>query len=303
MRDPYEILGVAKTATQDEIKSAYRSLAKKFHPDLNPGNKEREARFKDISGAYEKIGDPESRQKFDRGETDEMTGAGRAGPESPFYYQTQGNGGGRYSAQSFGGGLDEDFFENLFRQGGAGRRARSADRPGEDQLYQMEISFRDAVLGSERDLTLPTGKKLHVVIPPGVDSGSRLRFRGQGGPGIGSAPAGDAYVELSVKPLPGFTRKGNNIETEVPISFLEALRGGEVDVPTVDGKVQLKIPAGVSSGSRLRVRGKGVAGKGGERGDQFVALKIVMPKTVSAELKAAVDAWGNSFDYNPRGDA
>jgi DnaJ-class molecular chaperone len=166
MRDPYETLGVSKTATQDEIKSAYRSLAKKYHPDLNPGNKEREARFKEISAAYEKIGEPEARKKFDRGETEEMAGAGAGasgfggfggfGGGGPFYYQTQGDGadGGRYSSFSFGGDGDSDFFENLFRQAGGNRRARGADAPGEDQLYQMEISFRDAVLGAEQDLTL-----------------------------------------------------------------------------------------------------------------------------------------------------
>lgn len=315
MRDPYEILGVSKTASQDEIKSAYRSLAKKYHPDLNPGNKEREARFKEISGAYEKVGDPEARQKFDRGETEEMAGAagaggfgGFGGGGRPFYYETQGGGdGGRYSNFSFGGGADSDFFENLFRQAGqggaGGGRARNGDYPGEDQLYQMEISFRDAVLGAERDLTLPGGKKLHVVIPPGVDTGSRLRFRGQGGAGQGQGPAGDAYVELGVRPLAGFTRKGKDLESELPISFLEALRGAEVEAPTVDGKVQLKIPAGVSTGSRLRVRGKGVASRGGERGDQYVVLKVVMPKQVSPELGEAIRALGDRFDYNPRSEA
>jgi DnaJ-class molecular chaperone len=312
MKDAYETLGVSKTASQDEIKSAYRSLAKKFHPDLNPGNKEREARFKEISAAYEKVGEPEARKKYDRGETDEMgAGPGAAGASAyggfgggPFYYETQGGeAGGRYSNFSFGGGADNDFFENLFRQAGQGGRSRSGDAPGEDQLYQMEISFRDAVLGAERELTLPGGKKLHVVIPPGVDTGSRLRFRGQGGPGFGKGPAGDAYVEVSVRPLEGFTRKGKDLETEVPISFLEALRGGEVEVPTVEGKVQLKVPPGLSSGSRLRVKGKGVAGKGGERGDQYVVLKVVMPKKISTELAEAVRAWGSKFDYNPRSDA
>jgi DnaJ-class molecular chaperone len=142
-----------------------------------------------------------------------------------------------------------------------------------------------------------------VVIPPGVDSGSRLRFRGQGGPGTGKGPAGDAYVELSVRPMAGFTRKGKDLETEVPVSFLEAIRGGEVEVPTVDGKVQLKIPPGVSSGNRLRVKGKGVATKGGERGDQYVVIKVVMPKKISPELAEAVRSWGNRFDYNPRSEA
>lgn len=322
MKDAYETLGVSRTASQDEIKNAYRSLAKKYHPDLNPGNKEREARFKEISAAYEKIGDADSRAKYDRGETEEFMhaggpGAGGAGAygfrggERPFYYHTQDGGeGGRYSF-NFGQGMgDSDFFEELLRQagagagpGGRGRGARATDFPGEDELYQMELSFRDAVLGTERDLTLPNGKKLHVVIPPGVDNGSRLRFRGQGGAGVGKGPAGDAYVEILVKPQPGFTRKGQDLETEVPISFVEAIEGGEIEVPTIDGKVSLKIPAGVSTGSRLRVRGKGVPAPKGERGDQYVVLKIVMPKKIDPELQAAVRAWQGRYSYNPRESA
>ncbi|RZA07085.1 MAG: hypothetical protein EOP11_08650 [Proteobacteria bacterium] len=141
------------------------------------------------------------------------------------------------------------------------------------------------------------------MIPPGVDTGSRLRFRGQGAPGIGKGPAGDAYIELTVRPQPGFTRKGRDLEVEVPISFLEAILGGEVEVPTIEGKVQLKIPPGVSTGSRLRVRGKGVASPKGERGDQFVTLKVVMPKVIAPELSEAIRALGNKFDYNPRSES
>ena len=308
MRDPYEILGVSKTASQEEIKNAYRSLAKKYHPDLNPGNKEREARFKEVAAAYEKVGDAEARAKFDRGESEEFAGAGAAGGaggnpfggERPFYYHTQGGEGGRYSfSGDFG---DSDFFENLFRQTGQGgaRRARSQDYPGEDALYQLELTLRDAALGAEKDLTLPNGKKLHVKIPPGVDTGSRLRFRGQGGPGVGSGPAGDAYVELTVRPQPGFTRKGQDLETELPISLFEAVEGGEVEAPTLDGKVALRVPPGVSSGARLRVRGKGVGSPGGGRGDQYVTLKIVLPKAVPAELKDSLAALRAKHAYNPR---
>jgi DnaJ-class molecular chaperone len=307
MKDPYSTLGVSKTATQDEIKSAYRSLAKKFHPDLNPGNKEREARFKDISAAYEKIGDAESRAKFDRGETEEFAhagaGGGFGGQGNPFYSYTQGGDGARYT-QGFGGGMDSDFFENLFRQAGAGGRGRaqSADYPGEDALYQMELSFRDAALGAEQDLTLPGGKKLHVVIPAGIESGQRLRFRGQGAPGVGNGPAGDAYVEVQVRPQPGFARKGQDIETEVPISLFEAVNGGEIQVPTIDGAVSLKVPPRVSSGAKLRVRGKGIASKAG-RGDQIVSLKIVQPKSPNPEWIEAMKALGEKFAYNPRSEA
>ncbi len=307
MKDPYSILGVAKTATQDEIKNAYRALAKKNHPDLNPGNKEKEARFKEAAAAYDLIGNPEARAKFDRGETEESfqgAGAGAGARGGPFYYETGGPG-SRYS-YDFGGGLDEDMFEQLF--GGAGkrprgRRARSANMPGEDLLFQMEVDFRDSVIGAEREITLPGGKTLRVKIPAGVESGSRLRFKGQGSAGIGSGPSGDAYVEIIVRPHPQFTRSGRDLETEMPIAFYDALTGGEIEVPTIEGKVALKVPPGVSTGSRLRVKGRGVGPLQGDRGDLFVRLKVVMPKRPSEELKEAAREWKQKFSYDAGGEA
>jgi DnaJ-class molecular chaperone len=305
MKDPYQILGVTKDASQEAIKNAYRSLAKKYHPDLNPGNKERETKFKDIAAAYEKIGDPEMRAKFDRGETeDQMRDSAQRGYGSgPFYYESQ-DGAGRYSQSYGGGGFDEDFFENIFRQAGAGgarhARGRVTDLPGEDELYQMEVDLRDAALGAEREINLPSGKKLRVKIPAGIETGARLRFRGQGGPGIGKGPAGDVYVEVNVRPLEGFHRKGKEIEVEVPVSFIEAALGAEIQVPTIEGHVMLKIPPGVTTGSRLRVRGKGVASAKGERGDQIVSLKVVMPKTLAPEMKKAFEEWREKYSYNPR---
>ncbi len=304
MKDPYSILGVSKSATQDEIKSAYRNLAKKHHPDLNPGNKEAEKKFKDISVAYDTLGNPDQRAKFDRGDTPEQqqeayARASQAGGGAPRYHETQQNG-GRY-AYSFGGDFSgENFFENLF--GGRGRpRAQSADYRGEDALYQMPIDFRDSILGAEREITLPTGKRLQVKIPPGVETGTRLRFKGQGGPGMGKGPAGDAYVETVVREQTEFKRVGNNIETELPVSFFEALLGVEVRVPTVDGSVLLKIPPGVSTGSRLRIKGKGVA-SAKESGDQIVVLKVAMPKKVDPALQEAVRTLGEKFSYDPRAE-
>lgn len=296
MRDPYVVLGVAKTATQDEIKKAYRALAKKLHPDVNPGNKEAEKKFKEISEAYELVGTAEAREKF-----------ARAGEEEAAFARARAQGGARGSP--FGGmgdGADfgaADFFENLMRQAGAsgsrGRRARPKSYPGEDQLYQMEVDFRDAALGAVRQITLPNGKTLQVKVPAGIEAGAKLRFKGQGGPGVGGAPAGDAYVEISVRPLPGFARRGDTIEVELPVSFQEAILGAEVKVPTLDGQVMLKIPAGVSTGSKLRVRGKGV-GTETKRGDQIVILKVVTPKTPNADLQAAIRSWEGKFDYDPR---
>ncbi len=317
-KDPYQVLGISKSATQDEIKNAYRGLAKKFHPDLNPGNKTAEAKFKDAASAYEQIGTPEMRAKYDRGETDEQqaeqarrayeqarAGQGAQGGEDQFYYNTQ-RGGGRYSSafgQDMGG---DDFFENLFRNGRGGTGGRRAqptpeDLRGEDQLYQMEIDFKDAVLGAEKEITLPQGKKLKVKIPAGIESGAKLRFKNQGGPGMQSGPAGDAYVEIKVRPSTEFKRVGDDLETEVPISFIEALLGAEIQVHTIDGPVMLKVPSGVSTGSRLRIRGKGVA-SGKSRGDQIVALKVVTPKIVDPDLQAAIRSWEGKFSYNPRAE-
>lgn len=300
-KDPYQILGVSKTASQDEIKNAYRSLAKKLHPDLNPGNKASEAKFKDISAAYELIGTAEMRAKFDRGETPEqMEEAAKQAysrsRQGPSYYESQQDG-GRYSFHSGG---DNDFFEELFKSAGRGRRGAGAsmDFPGEDQLFQMEVDFKDAARGAQREIQLPTGKKLEVKIPAGVETGSRLRFKGQGGPGIGRGAAGDLYVEIRVRPLAGFARNGNDIEVEAPISFIESILGSEIPIPTLDGKVSLKIPAGSSTGSKLRLKGKGIAGK--NPGDQIVVIKVAMPKTPDPELQAAVRAWGDKFSYDPR---
>ena len=282
--DPYKILGVNKNATQEEIKNAYRALAKKHHPDRNPGNKESEAKFKTISAAYEKIGNPEDRGKFDRGETQEQM-------EENFWRQERGG-------AQFAGSFDGDFFENLFRSANRGG-SRRVDFPGEDQLFQMEVDFRDAARGAQREITLPQGKKLQVKIPAGIESGARLRFRGQGEPGIGNGPSGDLYIEIHVRPLAGFERKGTDIESELPVSFVEAILGAEVPVQTLDGTVSLKVPPGVSTGSKLRIKGKGVLAKNSV-GDQIVRVKIVMPKKIDPALQAALRSWEGKFSYNPR---
>jgi len=321
MKDPYRVLGVEKTATQDEIKNAYRNLAKKCHPDLNPGNKIAEAKFKDASSAYEHIGTPEARGKFDRGETpeqqqaqaqkysEEQSRASQAGGRS-FYYDTQQDG-GRYS-YSFGKDVGGDeFFENLFRSAGQTKSQKSkgrtggipSDFPGEDRIYQMSVSFKDAVLGTQSEVTLPDGKRLQVNIPPGVETGTQLRFKGQGGPGIGQGTSGDAYVTITVKPLPGFKRVGSEIETELPISFIEALLGAEIKAPTIEGTVMLKVPPGVSTGSRLRLRGQGIPiaqGRPLSRGDQIVTLKVCMPKKIDPALSESAREWEKKYSYNPR---
>lgn len=311
--DPYQALGVSKSASQDEIKKAYRKLARKYHPDVNPGNPEAEKKFKDVSAAYEWIGTEEKRAKFDRGEIGPDAEAAQAGGfrgGGPFYHRTQqqgAGGGGRYS-QRFGGGFgdfDEDIFESIFGGsfGGAGRTSGGAraniNIPGQDVLYKMEVDFEDAMLGAQKEITLPGGKKLSARIPPGIQSGQKLRFAGQGGPGVGAAPAGDAYVEIHVKDSEVFRRRGNDVEMDLPVSISEAILGGEVKVPTLDGAVMLKIPPGVSSGAKLRVRRKGVR-KPGQEGDQLVQLQVVLPKVVDDELEDAIRKWSEKHSYDPR---
>ncbi len=289
MKDPYQILGLSKTATQDEIKNAYRALAKKYHPDLNPGNKAAEGRFKEINSAYERIGTEAERAKFDRGELQsEEFSQQRQNYRS--YSDTQ-QGGGRYS-YSFGQDMDADsLFENLFRSAGRERSHRSAP-----VLYHLEVEFKDSVLGANREITFPDGKKLQVKIPPGVETGTKLRLKGSG-----ENPQ-DIYIEVSVKALEGFRRVGNDIEIEVPISFIEAILGGEIEVPTMEGAVRVQVPPGVSTGSKLRVRGKGVATSGASRGDQIVILKIVLPKKINPELQSEIRGWKGKYSYEARAE-
>ena len=306
MTDPYEILGVTKSASQDEIKKSYRKLAKKYHPDMNPGDKEAEKKFKSVSHAFDQIGTPEQRARFDRGETDEQQQRQyeeymkNQGASSRSYYNPF-EGGEDHFTFSFGDEIGgEDLFESLFGASKKGRSRRKTDSPGEDVIYKMEVEFREAALGAEKIITLPSGKYLKVKIPAGIETGKKLRFKGQGSPGIGKGVPGDAYIEINVRPLDGFKRVGNDIEVEVPISFFEAITGAEIKVPTIDGEVMINIPAGVSTGTKLRVKGKGV-GEGEMRGNEIVILKVVIPKTIDPGLKAAIEKLGGQYQYNPRG--
>ena len=313
--DPYQVLGVAKTASQDEIKDAYRKLAKKLHPDLNPGNKNAEKKFKEVSVAYDRIGTPENRAKQDRGEFDEVPpwgpGAGAQHRQGPFYYRTQGQGfdqdaqQGRYHFNFGGGGaggggdFDEDLFEQLFgASAGRARGARGGARrgdfkfPGEDTLYSMQVDLKDATLGAEREITLPSGKRLAVKIPSGVTSGTKLRFAGQGELSASGGPPGDAYVEIQVRDDPRFKRQGDELVLEQAVSLTQAVFGGEVRVPTLEGAVLLKIPPRSNSGTRLRIPRKGVYNRASaSRGDEIVVLRIVLPDRIDPELEEALRQW------------
>ncbi len=294
MRDPYEILGVRRDASEAEIKKAYRQLAKKYHPDLNPGNAEAASRFKDISAAYDLLSDPVKRARYDRGEID-VTGAER--PERHFYRAyAEGPEGMKYGA---GPGFDpEDLFAELF---GRGRRGRGFAARGADVSYVLPVDFLEAAVGAKKRVTMPDGRTLEITIPPGTEDRQTLRLKGQGEPGIGGGPPGDAYIEVHLQPHAFFTRKDNDVHVELPVSLAEAVLGGKITVPTIDGDVVMTVPRGANTGTVLRLKGRGIVDRrSGQRGDQYVKLKVVLPDPPDPELTRFVENWSGR-DYNARG--
>lgn len=302
MKNPYDVLGVKRDASADEIKKAYRQLAKKLHPDLHPGNTKVEQDFKEVSQAYSLLSDAEKRKRFDRGEID---ASGQETPRAGGFYRQYaergGPGSGKYRASDFGDEINiEDIISDLFGGGGRGR-GRGGARKGADVSYTAPIDFLDAAVGAKKRLRLSDGKVLDMTIPPGTTDRQTLRLKGQGGPGAGGAPAGDAYVEVHVQPHAYFTRKDNDIHLELPITLQEAVLGASLEVPTVHGKVAMKIPAGSNTGATLRLKGKGITDrKSKQAGDQYVKLKVVLPDKPDEELKSFVERWAKSHSYDPR---
>ena len=289
MADPYSTLGVARGATDAEIKSAYRKLAKELHPDKNRDNPKAAEKFSAATNAYDLLSDKDKRARFDRGEID-----ADGNPTAPFGFG--GGGGGGFRGQPGGfetGGADfGDIFEGLF--GGAGRRAgggfgRQAPQPrGANVAYRMAVQFADAAILAPQRITLQDGKTIDLKLPAGVESGTQMRLSGKGQQGPGGA--GDAIVTIEVRPHPFFTRDGDNVRLDLPVTLDEAVKGGKVKVPTVDGPVMLGVPAGTTSGKTLRLRGKGFTGKDGTRGDQLVTLMVDVPADDPA-IQALVEKW------------
>lgn len=306
MKDPYETLGVARSASDAEIKTAYKKLARQHHPDLHPGDKAAEERFKEISAANELLRDKEKRRRFDAGEID-ATGAER--PRERFYRDfADGPGYGSHAAaDGFASNEDlEDFLARAFgAAGGAGAAAGGARGTfrarGQDVSYVLPTSFLEAANGGVRTLHLPDGKVLKVTIPEGAEDRQTLRLKGQGMPGFGGGPAGDAYVELHIQPHSFFQRKDDNVHLEVPVTLKEAVLGARIEVPTVKGPVTMTVPEGSNTGTTLRLRERGIRNrKSGTRGHQFVTLKVVLPPGEEPELRAFLESWQPRTQKNPR---
>ncbi len=295
MKDPYEVLGLQKTANEAAIRAAYRKLAKRHHPDLNPGKPEAAERFKEINAANDILSDADKRARFDRGEID--AAGNEVPPERPFY-RDYGEAPGR---EKYHATIDPEDLESIFAHAFGGARTsgstggRRFSARGADAHYTLTVGFLDAANGTTRRITLPEGRTLDVRIPAGVRDGHLLRLKGQGMPGLGDGPPGDALVEIAVAPHPLFRREGDDIIVELPVTIQEAVLGASLEVPTIKGKVRLTIPPNSGTGTRLRLRGRGI-----HQGHQFVQLHVVLPPTEEPDLAAFLKTWKPQQAFNPR---
>jgi DnaJ-class molecular chaperone len=287
MRDPYDILGARKGASEADIKSAYRKIAKETHPDTHPGDEAVEQRFKEAAVAYDLLSDKEKRAQFDRGEID-----AEGKPKGDFAFNQAHSGGAGFGFGGGGAGM-EDVFSDLFGGMRGGRRGGMGSIPGADVRYTVRVDFLSAVKGVRRRINRHDGKTLDVNIPPGTEDEQSLRLKGQGLQGKGGGPAGDAFVKVQVDAHPYLTRDKSDIEVELPISIDEAVLGAKIKVPTVDGQVTVTVPPNTSSGTRLRLKGRGVPASrpSGTAGDQYVRLKIVLPERDDEELNEFIRQW------------
>jgi DnaJ-class molecular chaperone len=300
--DPYNILGVAKDASADAIRKAYRKLAKELHPDINPGDTVAEERFKAVQAAYDLLKDPDKRARFDRGEID-ASGQERAHPQYRYRDFADAGAGGAYHSDAGFGDMGDlgGIFADLFGGRRSGGRGETVHMRGRDVRYTFEVDFLDAVNGTRTRLTMPNAKALDLTIPPGLRDGQMLRLKGKGESGMGGAPDGDALVEVHVRPHKLFRRVGDDIELDLPVALHEAVLGGKVKVPTPDGSVTMTVPKGANTGQRLRLKGKGApTGRGKARGDLYVVLHVRLPDRIDDDLKAAIERWSKDHAYDPR---
>ncbi len=315
MKNPYSVLGLTKTATQSDIKSAYRKLARQNHPDLHQGDTKAEERFKEIQSAYQLLSDEDKRNQFDRGQIDAEGnptfrsggfggqrrsggGFGGAGAGANFHdifkdFANQARGGGRSSENPFGG-------FGGFGGGFGGFDETHPQQKGATVNCWLELEFSEAASGCKKTVRLPTGKELSVNVPAGFEDGQSLRLKGQGMPGLNGAPSGDAMVEIHIKPDPMFSRKGLDVHVDLPITVPEAVMGAKIEAPTIHGPVHVKVPEHANSGTTLRLRGKGIAGKDGQKGDQYVKLRVMLPEKSDTEFVDFVKDWAERKPYSVR---
>jgi DnaJ-class molecular chaperone len=307
--DPYQILGVPRTASADEIRKAFRKLAKANHPDTNPNNKPAEERFKQVSGAFDILGDTEKKKKFDAGEIDadgRETMRGFGGGQGPWGPAPGGGfrGGGTHRAESFEGVDLGDILGEMFggarggRAGGAGGGFGGFSQRGADVRAGLEIDLEEAIRGGKKRIAFSDGRTIDVTIPKGAQEGQTLRLKGQGSPGR-SGP-GDAFIELTIAPHPIFRREGEVLVMDVPVTVYDAVLGGKAEAPTPDGPVTLTIPKGANTGTRLRLKGRGLADPQGRRGDLFARLVVALPDKPDAELEKLADTWKRERPYTAK---
>lgn len=336
--DYYQVLGIGRSASADDIKTAYRKLARKFHPDLNPGDKVAEDRFKALQEAYDVLSNPEDRKLYDQYGENWKAVKQSGGPPPPGWQgsrTTRGPTTGGINFEdfdfgSFSGGGGFDIFEEMFGARSGARAARGRRSRGQDVEAELELSLEEAHRGGRRSLQMqvaevcPTCKGLGVVddnktcetcrgagqlvkpktlevnIPAGVRDGSTVRLAGQGGPGMNGSESGDLYLHIRLRPHPRFTVRGDDIEVELPIAPWQAVLGTRAEVPTIDGQVEMTIPAGAQSGQRLRLRGQGLNKRQGGRGDEYARLKVVTPKEASAEERRLYEQLRDISRFEPR---
>jgi DnaJ-class molecular chaperone len=310
MRDPYQVLGVSKTASEAEIKKAFRTLAKKHHPDAHPGDEKAKQRFQEISGAYDVIGEKDKRAKFDAGEIDASGNARGFDPRA-----------GGFRQGPFGGGGDREFHftwdnahpggeqqgfnaEDIFAEFlGGGRRGRGQQRVarGEDFAASVTASFAEGVMGGTRRLVLPNGEQIDVKIPAGVKDGQQIRVKGRGGAGRHGGPNGDVLIQVQVAAHPFLSRDGNDLRMDLPVTLKEAVMGGKVPVPTLSGTVNLSVPPNSNTGAVLRLKGKGVPAHGGNSaGDLYVRLVVTLPEKPDPDLNRFAEGWAGTYDPRAR---
>jgi DnaJ-class molecular chaperone len=304
--DPYRELGVARGASADEIRKAFRKLAKQYHPDTNPGDTSAEERFKRVSGAFDIIGDEEKRKKFDRGEIDadgreQHPGFGGGSPFGP-----GGASGGRYrpgpGSPGFEGIDINDLFGEAFGRGGGGRGGGfggfGGPSKGQDLRAHLDIDLEEAIRGGKKRIAFSDGRTLEVNIPKGAQEGQTLRLKGQGAPGRGGA--GDALIEIGFKPHPIYRREGDALHMDLPVSVPDAVLGGKVEAPTPDGNVNVTIPKGSNTGAQLRLKGRGFVNAKGQRGDLVARIVVTLPDVIDPALEKFAEQWRKERPYSPK---